>query len=79
MLSDSGNSGSVVGACVNGRHSVVSRSETVGNISGKLAIDGSIVQTLEEREVGRVKDLGIVEVARHLLNDDAAGSIADQG
>ena len=69
----------MVGACVNGRHSVVSRGETVGNISGELTIDGSIVQTLEEREDSWVKDLGILEAARHLLNYDAAGSIADQG
>jgi hypothetical protein len=33
---------------------------------------GRVVQTLEEREDVRVKDLWIIEVARHLLNDDAA-------
>jgi len=69
VLRDSSNSGSVVGACVNGRHSVVSSSETLVNSSGKLAIDGSSVQTLEEREVGCVKDFGTFEVV-HLLNDD---------
>lgn len=78
MLRDGSNSRRVVGACVDGRHSVVTRGETVGNSGAKDAIDGNIVQTLEEREDGRVKDLVGVEVA-HLLNDDAAGSDAHQG
>ena len=61
----------MVGACVDGRNPVVSRSETVGNIGAKDAILGRIVQTLEEREYGWVKDLGRTEVV-HLLNDHAA-------
>jgi len=73
VLRNGSNGGSVVGAAVDGRHSVISRSETVRNIGTENVAIGSVVQTLEERELERVEGVRIREVA-HLLNDNAAGS-----
>ena len=75
VLRNSSYSGSVVGACVDRRHSVDSSSEAVRNISTEDAVDGGGVQTLEEREGERVEDLGRVN-SLHLLNNNAAGSDA---
>lgn len=57
MLRDSTNSGSVVRAGVDGRHSVDSRREAGRNISTEDATDSRSVQPLEEREGERVEDL----------------------
>ena len=73
VLRNGSNGGSVVGAAVDGRHSVISRSETVRNIGTENVAIGSVVRTLEERELERAEGLRIREVA-HLLNDNAAGS-----
>jgi hypothetical protein len=78
VLRDGSNSGRMVGACMDGRHSVDSSSKAVRNVSTEDTADGRIVQTLEEREVERVEDLRRVK-GLHLLNNNAAGSEAHEG
>lgn len=77
MLRDGSNSGSVVGACVDRRHSVDTSREAIRNVSTKDAADGGIVQTLEEGEVEGVEDLRRFK-GRHLLDNNAVGSDAHQ-
>jgi len=77
VLRNSSNSGSVVGACVDRRHSVDSSSEAGRNISSEDAVDGRGVQTLEERKGERVEDLRRIK-GLHLLNNNAAGSNTHQ-
>lgn len=73
MLRNSTNSGSVVGACVDRRHSVDTCREAVRNLSTEDAVDSGIVQSLEERKSERVEDLRRFK-RLHLLNHNAAGS-----
>ena len=77
MLCNSTNSGSVVGACVDGRHSVDTCREAVRNIGTEDTADSRSVQTLEEREGERVEDFRRFK-RLHLLNNNAAGSHQDQ-
>jgi len=59
----------VVGACVDGCHSVISRWQALRNVGAEDTILGGCVQTREEREIGSVEDVRRVKVA-HLLNDN---------
>jgi len=69
VLSDSNDSGRVVGVCVNRRHAVISRSKTIRDLGTKDAVGGGFIQTLEKVEVGGVEDVWRIKVA-HLLNNN---------
>jgi len=69
VLGNSNNSGSMVGACVDSRQSVLSRSEAARNVGTEDTVAGGFVQTFEERELGRVEDVWRFKVV-HRLDDN---------
>jgi hypothetical protein len=78
VLGNSNNSGSMVGACVDSRQSVLSRSEAARNVGTEDTVAGGFVQTLEERELGGVEDVWRFKVV-HRLDDNTTGSDVHQG
>jgi len=69
VLGNSNNSGSMVGACVDSRQSVLSRSEAARNVGTEDTVARGFVQTLEERELGGVEDVWRFKVV-HRLDDN---------
>ena len=77
-LCNSDERGLVVCGRVDGRKTVGASRETASHISGEDTVGRDAVETLEEHELGRVRDSGLRDAAE-LLDDDVRVALDEPG